>query len=147
MLSVLWRANYSLGQTKFLGSTTGPLRLTIQLDVTHSQYWKLYLETINVKLKLCLSYYLATSFRLSSYRCIVYEASTVLGFYMIPQMTLNFSCPSPYPSIVLFFLLIPCFILLFQPTPLIHPLLSIQFPFSREIYLLPPFPYSLTLWF
>ena len=81
---------------------------------------KLHLVTRDIQLGLFIPCYLGISFRLPSFICVcvcvcvsewetegmcgecVYkEASTALGFHLIPQITFNFSCPSllflPFP--------------------------------------------------
>lgn len=64
--------------------------------------------TRNGQLELCFSHYMAISFRLPSYMYIIWEISTLLGFYSTPQMSL-------YVSNLIYYLVI-----LFRSPFLIH---------------------------
>jgi hypothetical protein len=59
---------------------------TSQFDINQSWYWKLHLVTGDGQMGLHLPHYLEPS---SDSLCIFKEGPTVLGFYIISQITLN----------------------------------------------------------
>lgn len=126
LLSVAGLRLQSWQQPEVFGGPQGvPL---VNNSISMSQYcdWKLHLVTRDGQLGSVSPIIWQFPLHLLLHMYALQDTSTVLGFHMTPQMTINLSCLSPY--------FLPCPLLsswsscslLFQPH---HPSITIVFPF------------------